>query len=51
MAATSNMLPLGTVLPRFSLINAVDGQRMSTDAFAGKPVSNHQTPSVGCGIK
>jgi peroxiredoxin len=38
MAATSNMLPLGTQLPGFALVNAIDGQTVRTDAFDGKPV-------------
>jgi peroxiredoxin len=38
MAATSNMLPLGTLLPAFSLTNAIDEQLVRTDDLSGKPV-------------
>ncbi len=36
MAATSNMLPLGTTCPEFSLVNAVDGKTVDSRSATGK---------------
>ena len=38
MAAHSTMLPLGTKAPEFSLHNAVDGQKVTRDQYAGQPL-------------
>ena len=37
MAATSQMLPLGTALPSFTLADAVNGRNVSSAELAGKP--------------
>src|SRR5688572_9847391 len=37
MAATSQMLPLGTPMPAFALADAVSGRSVSSSELAGKP--------------
>jgi peroxiredoxin len=37
MAATSQMLPLGTPMPAFALVDAVSGRKVSSAELAGKP--------------
>jgi peroxiredoxin len=37
MAVSSNMLPLGTPIPRFSLPDTVSGRTVSSSELAGKP--------------
>jgi hypothetical protein len=37
MAVASNMLPLGTKLPRFSLVDTVSGQGVGSEGLLGRP--------------
>ena len=37
MAVPSNMLPLGTPLPRFSLTDTVSGRLVASDELRGRP--------------